>query len=100
METVDSDPEVLKETTQVVLNEIQEWTLVIDELEHQLSELEKKERDRAQLLTGTASTLDVQTIHQIIKTVEFDQSMVVKVLNRMATSNANDPPRDDGRGYQ
>jgi len=37
---------------------------------------------------------------EIIRRIANTQSMVVKVLNKIATSNTNDPPRDDRRGYQ
>jgi len=81
-EAVDSDPEVLKDATQGFFNEIHKRDLVIDDLKHRLSELEKKEKDRAQLLTGTGSTLDVQTILQIIKAVESDPELLKEVKKR------------------
>jgi len=81
-EAVDSDPEVLKEATQGFFTEIHKRDLVIDDLKHRLSELEKKEKDRAQLLTGMGSTLDVQTILQIIKAVESDPELLKEVKKK------------------
>jgi len=81
-EAVDSDLEVLKDATQGFFNEIHKRDLVIDDLKHRLSELEKKEKDRAQLLAGTGSTLDVQTILQIFKAVESDPELLKEVKKK------------------
>ena len=61
----------------------------IEDLEKRLKEMEERERNKAEVIRGDDSKIDVQTVLKVIETIESNPRLLKELMNGMA-SNKNE----------